>query len=175
GRRGLPLLRGGPAVAAFARALDFPEPGLVLADIDWERFVRVFGGDRPDPLFLEIPEVRRLRATAGTREQSGAAVAARLSAAEPSQRREVLLGLLRSEVAAILGHADADAVSPRREFLELGMDSVTTLALRNRLQAATGLQLSARDIWDLRSPDALARHLAARFGDAQAAPAQDTA
>ncbi|MFJ9155104.1 type I polyketide synthase [Streptomyces sp. NPDC102270] len=159
GRRGLPLLRPESATAAFERALGHASASIVLADVDWGRFTQVFDSDRPDPLVSEIPHVRR------TRRESAAAgdtpsLPARLAGLPAGRRREVLLGVVRTEAAAVLGHTDPDAVAAQRDFLELGMDSVTTVALRNRLNAVTGLRLSARVILDRRSPEALARHLA---------------
>ncbi|WUO00431.1 SDR family NAD(P)-dependent oxidoreductase [Streptomyces sp. NBC_00299] len=169
GRRGLPLLRAEPAVAAFERALDFGAPSIVLADIDWGRFTRVFDGDRPSPLVAEIPQVRRARGESAGSGAGTSGLPDRLAGLSAARRREVLLGVVRAEVAAVLGHSDPGAVAAGREFLELGMDSVTTVALRNRLNAATGLQLSARVILDRRSPEALARHLADQLAGATAA------
>ncbi|NKQ27102.1 type I polyketide synthase [Streptomyces galbus] len=175
GRRGLPLLRPQPAVAAFERALDFSAPGVVLADVDWGRFTRVFDGARPSPLISEIPQVRRARSEAAPAAGGAPDLSARLAGLAPARRREVLLDLVRAEVAAVLGHTDAAAVPAQREFLELGMDSVTAVALRGRLNAATGLELSARVILDRRSPEALARYLAdALSGGPADAPATGT-
>nr|WP_328967373.1 type I polyketide synthase [Streptomyces sp. NBC_00239] len=169
GRRGLPLLRPSAALAAFERALDPAGATIVLADIDWERFTRVFEGAAQSPLIAEIPQVKRARKAAGGAGGGGAGGSAsvldRLAGLTPPRRREVLLDLVRGEVAAVLGHADPSAVAAQREFLELGMDSVTSVALRNRLGAATGLRLPARVILDRRTPEALARHLADVLAD----------
>ncbi|MCB5170371.1 SDR family NAD(P)-dependent oxidoreductase [Streptomyces bambusae] len=159
GRRGLPLLKPAAALAAFERALAPAGAAIVLADIDWDRFTRVFEGAAQSPLIGEIPQVRRARqAVAGG--TGGASVLGRLAGLAPAERRAVLLELVQGEVAAVLGHADPSSVAAQREFLELGMDSVTSVALRNRLGAATGLRLPARVILDRRTPEALARHLA---------------
>jgi acyl transferase domain-containing protein len=82
-----------------------------------------------------------------------------LAGLAPADQYRQLLDLVRAEVATLLGHDSPAAVDPNRAFLELGMDSVAAVALRNRLDSATGRWLTVRQLADLRTPDALARHL----------------
>ncbi|TDV37799.1 type I polyketide synthase [Actinophytocola oryzae] len=68
--------------------------------------------------------------------------------------------LVRSHVAAVLGHRDRDAVDTRLPFKELGFDSVTTVRLRNQLAEATSLDFPTTVLFDHPSPDRLAAFLA---------------
>ena len=66
---------------------------------------------------------------------------------------------IRAEIAASLGYESAAAVDMELSFLELGFDSLVSLELRKRLQAITGLSLSAKMMFDHPTPAALIDHL----------------
>src|SRR5205814_2130010 len=74
-------------------------------------------------------------------------------------QRQTLLDLVRVDVAAVLGYGAPEAIDPAHPFAELGLDSLTALDLRDRLGAATGLQLSAALPFEYSTCVALASHL----------------
>ena len=82
-----------------------------------------------------------------------------LTGRTPAERRQILLGTVRTHAAMILGHGTPDPVHPDRGFLDLGFDSLTAVELRNRLTTATGLRLSATLIFDYPTATTLARFL----------------
>ncbi|WP_242887718.1 type I polyketide synthase [Actinomadura litoris] len=75
------------------------------------------------------------------------------------ERRETLLAFVRAEASAVLGRPPAETLAPAEVFFEAGFVSLTAVELRNRLAAATGLQLPAMLIFDLATPAELADHL----------------
>jgi polyketide synthase 12 len=111
-----------------------------------------------------LRDLVRTQAPRPARDGGGAArLRRRLAGIPDTEREHVLLDLVRAEVAHVLGHPSAGAVEPLRAFTDLGFDSLSAVELRNRLQEATGLALSATLAFDQPNPAALARQLGAQL------------
>ncbi|GGV50923.1 hypothetical protein GCM10010245_80160 [Streptomyces spectabilis] len=170
-KRGLPVMRPEIAVAALRRALDGREPLVTVADVDWERFAPAFTVRRASPLLDGLPEARRALTTASAAAGGGAAAEGdaatalrdRLAATSAADRERTVLELVRTEVAAVLGHTGTAAVREDRAFKEFGFDSLTAVELRTRLNAATGLSLPSTLVFDHPTPGELARELLAEL------------
>jgi acyl transferase domain-containing protein len=76
----------------------------------------------------------------------------------------VLLDLVVAHTAAVLGHERVDAVAADQEFLDVGFASLTAVELRDRLMAASGVDLPPTLIYDYPTPADVAGHLGARLG-----------
>ncbi|UKD59775.1 type I polyketide synthase [Amycolatopsis sp. FU40] len=94
----------------------------------------------------------------------------RLAGLSPDGQHSLLLEVVRAHTAAVLGHRGTEAVEPERAFTELGLDSLTAVELRNRLNWATGVSLPASLIFNHPTPTALARHLRTQVGAVAGAP-----
>ena len=78
-------------------------------------------------------------------------------------RLQVVLDEVCGHAAAVLGWSSPGEVEVRRAFRESGFDSLTSVELRNRLAAATGLDLAPTVVFDYPTPLALAEQLRDRI------------
>ncbi|HEX8052620.1 MAG TPA: SDR family NAD(P)-dependent oxidoreductase [Thermoleophilaceae bacterium] len=101
--------------------------------------------------------------------EGGGSLATRLAASPESEWQAIVLEIVQTHVAGVLGHSSGEAVDPQRAFKELGFDSLGAVELRNRLGQATGLKLPTTLIFDHASPAAVAEFLRSKVGGAERA------
>ncbi|MFC3586301.1 type I polyketide synthase, partial [Streptantibioticus rubrisoli] len=172
-RGGVPPMAPELAIRALRQAVELGEPTLTVSDFDWERLAPGLGAVRPSPLIGELPEAQRALASkeATTPANAGSSVAERLAGLSGTEQDRMLLDLVRTHVSAVLGHSGSASIEADRAFKELGFDSLTAVELRNRLGAATGVDLPATLVFDYPTASALAGFLRSELVGAQTAVA----
>ncbi|HEV2636387.1 MAG TPA: SDR family NAD(P)-dependent oxidoreductase [Actinocrinis sp.] len=167
GRSGVGVLPTADALELFDLALGTGRAALVPLRVT-PSILRSRGADLPPMLRTLVgaapgtPTRRSAATAAGAAADSDAtALVRRLTAMAPAQREKAVAELIRGHAASALGHAGVQDVPAGRAFKDLGFDSLTGVALRNRLNAATGLRLPATLVFDYPNPDDLARHVLA--------------
>jgi len=155
-RRGLTALPPAQALAALATAIGTDERDLVLADVSWDRFGPAFSAARRRRLLAGLYEDA---APVTEKPTTDPGLAARLAGRSGTERENIVLDLVRTISAAVLGYSGPAAVLPDLAFKDLGFDSLTAVELRNRLTVATGLRLPVTAVFDYPDADRLTGYI----------------
>ncbi len=107
-------------------------------------------------LEAQVAELERARSIP---DSATGSLARKLSGSPESEWDAIVSGLVMDHVAGVLGHASAAEVDPERSFKEAGFDSITAVELRNRLSAASELELPPTLVFDYPTPQAAADFL----------------
>ncbi|TXS48110.1 SDR family NAD(P)-dependent oxidoreductase, partial [Streptomyces sp. uw30] len=163
-KEGFRFLAARDGLALLDAALAGGRPRLVAVPLDVAAMRA--GGQVPE-LFRDLVRVPGRPGAANVAEAGAAGGAqtlgTRLAALSGEEREQLVLDLVREEIAAVLGHAGAHEVGAERAFQDLGFDSLTAVDLRNRLMARTGLRLPSTLVFDHPSPKELGLHLLGRM------------
>ncbi|MBV8180547.1 MAG: SDR family NAD(P)-dependent oxidoreductase, partial [Mycobacterium sp.] len=159
GRSGVLALSSAEALQLFDTAMVVDEPFLLPARIDTAA-LRANAALVP-AMFVDLintPTRRRVDDSLAA-SKSKSALAHRIHGLPEAEQHAVLLDLVRSHIATVLGNTTPEAIDPDKAFQELGFDSLTAVEMRNRLKAATGLALSPTLIFDYPTPNGLASYI----------------
>ncbi|WP_203778263.1 type I polyketide synthase, partial [Paractinoplanes deccanensis] len=146
-RTGIEPLATAEALAMFDAALGAEPPAVVAARL-------AAGGDSP---MLSGLGGARPAGRPATDRPGG------LAGTPPAMREQTVARLVRTHVAAVLGHDRPDRIADDAGFMALGITSLGAVELRNRLNEATGLRLPATVLFEHPTTGALARHVGAEL------------
>ena len=149
---------------ALARLLREDAPSVAVSAVDWSRR-EPSGGETP-PFISELIE----DGADPVSDRSGDLLERLREAPGAAQRERVLTDFVRDEMRAVLRLSSRP--SPDMGFFELGMDSLTTVELRNRVNRALAGAYVAPNTVALDHPSAvqLARHLNEQLAPPESAP-----
>lgn len=161
--RGFEPMRAERALSALRALLaERPEqrPAQVaVMAVHWPKLLRAYA---PVPTLLTAVTSGRPRAEAARLAvEKREDLRSRLAAAPVGERPVILRAFVSEAIAQVLGFGDASTIDPRQRLFDLGLDSLTAVELRNRIQA--GLQCSLRTtlVFDFPNLEALVEHLGA--------------
>ncbi|WP_424892819.1 type I polyketide synthase [Streptomyces sp. XH2] len=173
-RMGLAAIPPAEGLRMFDAALATGRAAVVPVRLDTSAFRDGQGQQSVPPVLRGLVRLAPVRRAAAAAKAASSSLGQRLAGLPEAEREQAVLDLVRTEVAAVLGHAGAQSVGADDSFKDIGFDSLTAVELRNRLNAAVGMRLPATLIFDYPNPLTLARFLtaeAAGSGEAAAVPA----
>lgn len=88
----------------------------------------------------------------------------------PGPRKDIAAALVRDAVARALGFASGADLDLRRGFLDMGVDSLAAVELRNEISRACGLRLPATVLIDYPTVEQLGEHLAELLERGESSP-----
>ena len=159
--QGVPSLTTEQGLRALSLLLRQESPRVGVMKFDLRRWSEFYPRAANSSLLREVAGGRGV-ATEREEGQSGVRVSL-AAAASDKLRREMLEEFLRGEVGWVL-RVSAKEVGGNTLFSDLGLDSLGSLELRNRLEHALDLKLPATLVWQFPTVEALAPHLAEKLG-----------
>ena len=155
-RMGIPPLAPLRACAAFTAALSLDEPFAVVAEADWGTWRASLGSGLAGDLLRSL-----VRAPAADSATDGASTTAPadLTGLSPARRRDVVLDLVLDVLAETLGMA-VDRIDRDSSLIELGVDSLLGLELRNRFESVTGVVVPVSMVLAGATVEQIVAHLA---------------
>jgi myxalamid-type polyketide synthase MxaB len=151
--QGLRVLPPESALHQFIEILTEPPcPQIGVVDVNWNRYVEQIAAPTP-PFLADL-----LQHTARPFISVPSWLRNDLQPLPDIERMPALTQAIRRQVAKILG-ASTDDIGMDQGFFELGMDSLTSVELRNYLQSALGCQIPLTLTFDYPTIERLAEHL----------------
>ena len=167
-RHGLAALEG------LLHAAGVSGPALLAAvPVNWPRFLeRQFAGAAP-PMFSNYaagtPTVHSSRLPAAAGASSGSVGGAAAAGSSPADREAYMLVQVQEAVRSVLG----SAVSSEQPLMAAGLDSLSSVELRNSLEGSLGVSLPSTLVFDYPTMAAMAGFLATKIQPEEAGLAAD--
>lgn len=154
-RQGIGALTLTEGLNALDVALARPETQLMPVRLELASLRHALGDAEAPPLLRDL--LRRTTEGRGAEASEPAqSLDTRLADASEAERPAVLLDLVRSEVADVLGLPGPDSVPADRALRSLGIDSLTMVQLRKRLAKRLNTTLPATLVFDYPTAEAIA-------------------
>jgi len=170
---GLQVMPSEPAIMALEHWLAAGITQKTVAPVDWSRYKPVFEAKRQRP-FLEF-----IQHTASEAESSAvdSALLERLQASMPSERFVTMVVYLQGVIGDLLRLDPQHPIDPQMGFFDVGMDSLTSVELKARLEQSLDVELPSTIAFEYPTTHEMATYLlevALQLGDEPMLPLIET-
>ncbi|MBR8838432.1 MAG: SDR family NAD(P)-dependent oxidoreductase [Stigonema ocellatum SAG 48.90 = DSM 106950] len=127
--------------------------------VNWSKFLQQFPPGGEPPLVSHLAPKTQQQ---GNGEQIPAKqfqLLRQLEAAVASERENVLIAYIQSEVAKVLRFEVSHSPNPQQGFFDMGMDSLMSIELKNQLEASLGHSLPSTLTFEYPTIETLAQYL----------------
>jgi acyl carrier protein/NAD(P)-dependent dehydrogenase (short-subunit alcohol dehydrogenase family) len=149
-------------------------PQIVVATINWPQFLKNFPKASLNSIYAAFkqPEIAAEKSQSQTQAPSANQIVWRevLSAIESGQRAQHLIVLLTSAINKVIGADEHEPIELRKPLFDLGLDSLTAVELKNRLETNFMCSLSTTLLFDYPTLEALSEHLKKNMADLFSTP-----
>ena len=169
---GMYMLQPDHALETLAVLLASPEPQAVVLPMKWPPATdRALAHVQRQPLFREL--LRGLPQVVAVVAPPASKLRPKLAGLSSRRQKQVIVDFLQTQVAAILGWEPGHEIDGGQGFFDLGMDSLTAVELKERIDVALDLpqSLPATVAFDYPTLAGLADYLVEKLA-APSAPAQ---
>jgi acyl carrier protein len=168
-------------LAAQAHLLQTEASQITVADVDWARLQIFYTLTKPRRFLAEVARVTSGQPSYGAVEPGEVAtpltLRQKLEAAPAAERSALLLQHLRLELGKILG-ISPETIDLEQGLMDMGLDSLMAVEVRNRLSKSLQQRLPATLIFDYPTLHKLAAYLQSSLGlqwtNSTTAPAEST-
>ena len=144
--KGLTPLTTRQGLTALGQAMYQPNAQIAVLPIDWSLFAKQWPRGIHAPLLLElVTEHPAALLAVGDRVQCGE-LSRQLLAAESGTRQAMIVEYLQDQLAQILRRNPVTRLSPDQPLNEIGLDSLMSTVLKNRLMTDLQIDISLADL-----------------------------
>ena len=132
--------------------------------MNWQQFIKQFPNANSNPFYenIKINQKANLIETVSGKNHAKAKISGwrdTLLSTPHTQRSKLLIKLLESGVNVVIGANENESIGLRKPLFDLGLDSLTAVELKNRIEANLGCALSPTLLFDYPTLEALSEHL----------------
>ncbi len=146
------------ALAALRQAMHHHGPQLGVFDIDWKTYQL---HKKPKAFITAFQE----EPIGQTRQTASSSLLSDLANAKAEDRATLLLQLVEQNIVAVLSLPKSRNIDRKQGFLDMGMDSLTAVELKNRLNRELMVALPATLAFDYPNATSLANYLVAKINE----------
>ena len=148
------------ALAALTYLLETGAAQKTVADMDWSVFRPIFEARRKRPLLENLAALPKETEQVKACEEKRHGLLYEIEQVSAIEQKPLLHDYIRAQVAEILGFRSPDRVDSQQGFFKMGMDSIMTMQLRNRLETALGNSLPPTIAFEYPTVDSLVDFIA---------------